>query len=114
MIVVIGRDLLFLSRIEGIVQRAGGQIRRIDDPGKLPASTSVDLVLVDWTEREASWRPRLLKWLLASTPAPRILLFGSHTDLAAHADARASGLGPMWARSRLLSALPELIGDRLN
>jgi hypothetical protein len=38
-----------------------------------------------------------------------VVLFGPHTDLAAHAEARAAGLGPMLARSKLLADLPTLL-----
>ena len=40
---------------------------------------------------------------------PRLILFGPHTDLEAHADARAAGLGPMWARSKLVAELQALM-----
>jgi hypothetical protein len=37
------------------------------------------------------------------------VLFGPHADLEAHDDARASGLGPMMARSKLFASLPSLM-----
>jgi hypothetical protein len=40
-----------------------------------------------------------------------VILFGPHVDLDAHAAARDAGLGPMMARSKLLSSLGELLGD---
>ena len=41
----------------------------------------------------------------------RVVLFGPHTDLAAHGAAREAGLGPMWARSKLVAELPDLLGS---
>ena len=47
--------------------------------------------------------------LFSRIDAARVILFGRHTDLEAHADARAAGLGPMWARSKLVAELPQLM-----
>jgi hypothetical protein len=60
-------------------------------------------VLVDWSSRRAGWADAL------SASGARVILFGRHTDLEAHADARAAGLGPMWARSKLVTELPSLV-----
>ena len=100
---VIG-DLIFFSRIAAAADDAGAELIRADAPEQLPAD--LDLVLVDWSSRRPGWGESL-----RSRRAVRIVLFGSHTDLAAHADARALGLGPMWARSRLVTQLGRLFGE---
>jgi hypothetical protein len=61
-------------------------------------------VLVDWSARQPHWADALRR-----LSGPRLVLFGPHTDLEAHAAARDAGLGPMWARSRLLSGLASLL-----
>jgi len=107
-VVLIGRDLIFGSRIADAAARAGQEFLRVDDPAGLPPPSSVELALVDWAERRPDWADRLSAWR-ASAAGPdqvRIVLFGPHTDLVAHADARAAGLGPMWARSKLVADLP--------
>ena len=43
-----------------------------------------DLVLVDWSGRQAGWADAL-----RGRTGSRVILFGRHTDLEAHADARA-------------------------
>ena len=103
---------MIATRIADAGARAGVQVRRFDDPGQLPPPSDVTLVLVAWDERQPDWGERLLGWCAgAPQSAPsRVVLFGPHTDLAAHAEARAAGLGPMWARSKLLAELPTLIG----
>jgi hypothetical protein len=93
------RDLMLFSRIESAAR--GATLVRVDRPSDLPPD--FDLVLVDWSAREPDWAHAL-----ATLAAGRILLFGPHTDLEAHADARAAGLGPMWARSKLIAELPAL------
>lgn len=97
-------DLMLFSRIESAARVSGAALLRVDDPASLPADA--ELVLVDWSARRQDWTDAL-----RGHPA-RVVLFGPHTDLEAHAAAREAGLGPMWARSRLLATLPDLLsGD---
>jgi hypothetical protein len=98
---VIG-DLIFYSRIAAAADAAGTQLIRADAPALLPAE--LDLILVDWSARRPDWAVSL-----RARRSGRIILFGPHTDLAAHADARAAGLGPMWARSKLNAQLSDLL-----
>ena len=96
-------DLLFFSKIEAAASAAGASLLRADEPTDLPAD--LDLVLVDWSARHPRWTDAL-----AQLDGPRLILFGPHTDLVAHAAARDAGFGPMWARSKLLTDLPTLFG----
>jgi hypothetical protein len=98
-------DLMLYSRIESAARVAGIELARVDDPHHIPSDA--ELVLVDWSERGADWAEAL-----QPTTGRRVIVFGPHTDLVAHADAGAAGLGPMWARSRLLADLPELLAAR--
>lgn len=43
------------SRLESLVTAAGGTLVRLDDPATLPPPESVDLLLVDWSERGPEW-----------------------------------------------------------
>jgi hypothetical protein len=107
--VAIARDLMTTSRLESLVVASGGSLTRVDDPGGLPPAASVDLVLVDWSDRAPDWGRLIAAWRDAAAPTPSVVLFGPHTDLDAHAEARRAGLGPMKARSALPSALPNLL-----
>ncbi len=95
-------DLILYSRIESAATGAGALLVRVDSPFDLP--DDLDVVLVDWSARQPDWNDAL-----RDQTASRVILFGQHTDLEAHADARAAGLGPMWARSRLLNELAGLV-----
>lgn len=97
-------DLLLFSRIEAAATTAGASLLRVDSPDDLPRREVFDLVLVDWAAREPDWADALRE-----RNASRVILFGPHTDLEAHAAARAAGLGPMWARSKLVAGLPDLV-----
>jgi hypothetical protein len=105
---VIG-DLMLYSRIEFAATAAGASLVRVDSPADLPQD--LDLVLVDWSARRSDWADALVG---AGSPATKVILFGQHTDLEAHAAARAAGLGPMWARSKLLAELPVLMDHADN
>ena len=98
-------DLMLFSRIESAATAAEASLVRVDAPADLP--DGLDLVLVDWSARQPGWTDALRGRI-----HPRVILFGQHTDLEAHADARAAGLGPMWARSKLIGTLAALLGDR--
>jgi hypothetical protein len=112
-VAVVARDLMIATRIADAGARAGVEVRRFDDPSELSPPADLGLVLVDWGARGPHWADQLSAWRSreAASANPRLILFGPHTDLAAHADARVAGLGPMWARSKLLAELPVLLGS---
>lgn len=101
-------DLMLFSRIEAAAAVSGVSLLRADAPSDLPADPPADLVLVDWSARTSEWADALVAWR-ASVPSARVILFGPHTDLDAHAAARDARLGPMWARSKLVVELPTLL-----
>jgi len=108
--VLISRELLVATRIADAFAAAGRDLRRLDQPSQLNGLDGVSLVLVDWDQREAGWAEELAAWVgrHQGAEAPDVILFGPHADLAAHADAKASGLGPMRARSKLFADLGSL------
>jgi hypothetical protein len=99
-----------LSRIEGSVRAAAGEFVRLDAPDALPPAGEVDVLLVDWADRQPGWGAAIAAWR-DTDPGhrPRVILFGPHTDLEAHAAARSGDLGPMRARSAFFSSLPHLL-----
>lgn len=111
-VALIGRDLIIASRIAAAAERAGIGLIRVSDPEDLPPSGEIRLLLVDWGDRAADWGERISSWCAGAPESarPRVLLFGPHVDLGAHAAARAAGLGPMRARSKLVADLPKLFG----
>jgi hypothetical protein len=97
-------DLMLYSRIESAASAAGVPLLRVDEPSAIPSDALV--VLVDWSARDPSWAEPLRA--LRAVGA-RVILFGPHVDLDAHAAARDLGLGPMMARSRFLTNLVALV-----
>ena len=96
-------DLMLFSRIDAVATASDAVVTRVDSPADLP--DDLDLVLVDWSARGSRWADALRD----RTGNARVILFGRHTDLEAHAEARAASLAPMWARSKLVLELPELV-----
>ena len=97
-------DLMLFSRIAAAAEAGDADLSRADHPAELTASA--DLVLVDWSARDPSWVEPLRRMRLAGS---RLILYGPHADLEAHAAARSAGLGPMWGRSRFFTYLPDLV-----
>jgi hypothetical protein len=111
--VFLGRDLIIGSRIAEAADRAGAELSRAGTPEELPAPAEVDLLLVDWGDRDADWGQQVAAWRDGvGERSVRVVVFGPHTDLEAHAAARAAGIGPMMARSKLVTSLAELLAAR--
>lgn len=106
------RDLLLGSRIFEAASRANADFIRVDAPADLPPADQLDLVLVDWGDRSPDWGEQLAAWCALAPPSwrGRLILFGPHTDVEAHASAKHHRLGPMLARSKLVRSLPSLFG----
>lgn len=110
-IVVLATDLIIASRILAQASAAGHDAQLVGEPSAMPPVVSVDLLFVNWADRLPSWADDLRSWRGDAPPSRvRVVLFGPHADLEAHADARAAGLGPMLARSKLVATLHALMG----
>lgn len=109
--VALVRDLMTASRIESLVAGAGAIVMRVDAPDQLPHAGEVEVLVVDWGDREPGWGAAIAAWRDGAEEGrrPRIVLFGPHTDLASHRAARDTGLGPMRARSAFFANLPDLL-----
>jgi hypothetical protein len=113
LVAIVGRDLIIATRIGEAAVAAGHKVVRVDQPSDLPPASSVTTLFVDWGDRHESWGATLGSWLEAAAPGrPRVVAFGPHTDLAAHSEARAAGIGPMLARSKLVAGIHELVAPR--
>ena len=115
-LVLLARDLMIASRVEVAAEHAGLPFLRVADPADLPPVNDVRLLLVDWGDRGPDWGDRIGAWRASGPESaqPRVVLFGPHVDLEAHATARAAGLGPMLARSKLVVDLPALMDSGNN
>ena len=105
---VVCDDLFFWARIHAAARAAGSEVRRIADDQALEellAAGAPGRVLVDLAARSVdaiAWAPRLR----ALDPAPQLVAFGSHMDVAAFERARQAGFDPVLARSKFVADLP--------
>lgn len=99
------------TRIMAHAEAVGIPARTFSNPNELPSPSTVRLLFVNWSERDATWAHLLATWRdqQARGSRSKLILFGPHTDLDAHAAARSAGLGPMLARSKLIATLPDLV-----
>jgi len=113
-ILVLSRDLILASRILAEASATGQAARLVSEPIALPPPVDVDLLFVNWADRDPGWAAALLAWRDRVPPSasPTLVLYGPHTDIEAHAEARSAGLGPVLARSKLVADLPELLRVR--
>lgn len=110
LVAIVARDLIISTRIGEAATAAGHDVVRVDEPGQLPPAEDVAVAFVDWADRRPDWGAALTAWTSAVNYRPRLVVFGPHTDLQAHAEARRAGIGPMVARSKLASSLGDYLG----
>ena len=110
-ILVLSRDLILASRILAEASAIGQAARLVAEPTALPPPEDGDLLFVNWADRDPGWAAALVAWRkgVPSSANRRLVLYGPHTDIEAHAEARSAGLGPVLARSKLVADLPEML-----
>jgi CheY-like chemotaxis protein len=135
LIVVFVADLMFQLRIESTIENLGYRVKLVEnaeqmipqDMDALPV-LGVDGVLVDQLARLgpslmifdlgndripwAEWIP-IIKTVPATRRIP-VICFGSHVAIDTLKKARATGADEVLARSRFVSAMPELIQKHLR
>jgi hypothetical protein len=109
LVAIVARDLIIATRIGDAARAAGHEALRVEAPGELPPPSEVTAVFVDWAARDDAWADQLRPYREAerSGAGPRLVIFGPHTDVAAHRAAREAAIGPMIARSKLVADLPD-------
>jgi predicted metal-dependent hydrolase len=129
LIVAFISDLMFQTRLESTAERLGYKVRWVETADQLEAPEDVrnalemDGILIDQLSRLG---PRMMifdlgneaipwvQWIpvLKSSPATRrmpVICFGSHVDVDTLQTARQTGADEVVARSRFVTALPDLI-----
>jgi hypothetical protein len=105
LVVALGRDLMFSSRIAAEGRAAGVNVRIIRDPAGLPPTARlllVDLSLDGAIEAAAAWERR------GGGP---IVAFVSNVDEQTIAAARAAGLENVMSRGGFTRQLPRILRD---
>ena len=101
-------DLFFSSRVTGVAQRMGLDLRVIGSIDKLLVSVSCELVLIDLTVRAldiaAAVRSIRDKW-----PQARIIAYGPHVQEALLGAAQAAGCDEVLSRGQFDRDLERLL-----
>jgi hypothetical protein len=122
-VLVLTRDLLFGSRVQGALALAGHDVEliadepllreRLEDSGD-PSGPAVDVVVVDLTDDELDGAASIQA--LSDSGAlgnARTLGFYSHVDAAARENAERAGIHLIVARSRMSREGPQLVAGLL-
>ena len=115
-IVALETDLFFAVQIEDAARAAGARPVVVGNAQALWDAIEAwpDLVLVDLTAAPGWDEVVRRAKALPDTRAIPIAAFGSHVDTAGLQAARAAGCNPVWARSRFVAELPNLIRTALH
>jgi DNA-binding response OmpR family regulator len=107
-VLLLTADLLFGSKIEGMIREAGAQSRVVDEPvAALGAVADADLLIVDLTADAFDGTT-----LVAPGETPT-LGFYAHTDDDTRQAALAAGFDLVVPRSRMMREGPQLIAGLL-
>ncbi len=130
LIFVFVADLMFQTRIESVIKKLGHRVRLVENAGQMlstdlegqqtlgPEGILVDqlsrlgpgLLIFDLGNAEIPWA----QWIpiLKTNPATRripVICYGSHVDVDTLKAAKQTGANEVLARSRFVTAMPELI-----
>ena len=109
LILLIGRDLIFSSKISGAARNAGRisrGVRSLEDL-KQGLAEQVTHVVLDLNVTGIDI-PQAIKIVQATNPAPRLLAYYSHVETEVAREARNLGVSEIYARSKFVQMLPEL------
>ncbi len=116
-VVVLEPDLFFAPRLVDVIQAQGGEPVLVETPEAFVEAvdrTFPYLALVDLST-PGDWERAIRRCKLRPhTRQTPIVAFGSHVDTATLARARAAGADHVWARSRFMAELPDLVRRALH
>lgn len=117
-VVALVTDLMFATRIADAIRHQGADPILASSAAELRQALDrwPELVLIDLHALPAEeWQPEVRRAKsLPQSRAISIVAFGSHVDTGALKAARAAGCDHVWARSRFVEGLPQLVANQLN
>jgi DNA-binding response OmpR family regulator len=108
-IVFVSDDVFFWARVHAVARSLGREAIRIGDEAAMDAAFSaggVSHVIVDLGSRSVNALAWAARWK-GSSPAPRLIAFGSHVDEAAFAAAREAGFDEVMPNSRFSRSIAD-------
>ena len=111
-VLVIVRDLLFLSRITATAKRLGVRVRILRDPSALTPDVPGRRVIADLDLPGAA--DAAAAWAAVESDARPAAGFVQHVHAEAIRHARSLGIDPIVPRSRFDAVLPSLLDDAVS
>lgn len=116
-IVVLAPDLFFATRFVDVIEHQGGAPILVATPDEFVAAVDYHfpvLALLDLNS-EGDWHNAIRRCKLRPhTRSVPIYAFGSHVETATLSAARQAGADHAWARSRMMTELPDLVLRHLH
>ena len=107
MVVLVCRDLLFVSKVDGAARAAGTTVKTVGSCKAAAAwAGAVRVAVVDLGLKPAAGEIAALR---AACPGAKIVCFGSHVDVAALRAARAEGADEALPNSAFVQRLVEFV-----
>lgn len=107
LVVALGADLIFASRLASIVSREGCSFASVRAAGELGRQSAPALVLIDLGARGLDLAEAVRS--AKSAGARAVVAYGPHKDVAARRRALDAGCDRWLANSKLFEALPGLL-----
>ena len=116
-IVVLLQDLFFAPRFTDVIEVQGGRAVLADSPSAFVDAVDFHfpvLALLDLNS-EGDWHAAIVRCKLRPhTRGVPIYAFGSHVEAATLTAARQAGADHAWARSRMMTELPDVVARHLH
>jgi hypothetical protein len=110
--ILLCRDLIFTTKVQGTALSLGYDIAVIGDVSKAKKeieSLHPRLVLIDLTAGELSAPSAMSEYVALAGPEAWLVAFGPHVEALALADAKAAGCQVVLPRSKFAGDLPRLL-----
>jgi hypothetical protein len=110
--ILLCRDLIFTSKVQGTARSLDYRIEVIGDVSKAKAaieSLHPRVVLIDLTAGELSTSAAISDYLALAGPETWLVAFGPHVEALALAEAKAAGCQVVLPRSKFAGELPTLL-----
>jgi hypothetical protein len=99
-------DLYFRVRLTDLAERLGLEV---SDPAAIPDDGGPVLAVVDLAGKAELWSRAVADLKARLGPRLTVLGFGPHRDVGLFQQARATGFDHVWAKSKLVSDLPDFL-----
>lgn len=111
-VILVSRDLISVSAVQGCVQRAGGELRVVASADAMPTEQDPPaLVLIDLAAVGADMGAIVASLRRQASQSVRVCAFGPHVHEARLAAAREAGCDDVFSRGQLENKLAAILAE---